>query len=101
MKFSNIAAGSLAAMLLVPSAASGGTAVQPTSTNDLLTDGWTIVQKSEEQRALPGMAPYQNLTRIVQITRYHLRKGNARMTCETTYDSQRDHFEERCTKVRN
>ena len=101
MKFSNLAASSLAAMIMMPSVASSGTAVEPTSTHSLLSNGWTIVEKSEEQRTLPGIAPYQNLTRVLQITRYRLQKGDARMTCETAYDSQRDAFEESCTKVSN
>lgn len=70
---------------------------QPTIVS-LQSDGWTIVDKTAEQRTLPGVAPYQDLKRVVQIVRYRLEKGGATMTCETVYDSQLDHFEENCSK---
>jgi len=72
---------------------------QTTTINSLQSDGWMIVDKTEERQTLPGIAPYQDLKRIVQIVRYRLQKGTAIMACETTYDSQRDHYKENCEKI--
>jgi len=62
----------------------------------LQADGWRITEKREEKQTLPGIAPYENLTRVVQVVHYRLEKGNALMVCTATYDSQRDKYDETC-----
>ena len=42
----------------------------PPTIASLKSDGWTIVKKTAEQKTLPGVAPYQDLKRVVQIVRY-------------------------------
>jgi hypothetical protein len=63
---------------------------------NLQAAGWTVVSRTEEKKELPGIAPYQNLTRVVQVVHYRLTKGDEVMVCEATYDSQRDRYDETC-----
>lgn len=63
---------------------------------NLQSQGWTVSEKSEEKQSLPGLPPYENLTRVVQIVTYKLVKGDAMMVCRATYDSQRDRYDETC-----
>ena len=68
-----------------------------TTLKALQQQGWTVTKKTTRSEELPGVAPYQDLTRVLSITTYSLLRGDQTATCELVYDSQRDHFEERCT----
>ncbi|MBT6096274.1 MAG: hypothetical protein HOH04_15420 [Rhodospirillaceae bacterium] len=63
---------------------------------NLQAQGWKVIHKSEEKKELPGVAPYQDLKRIVQVIHYRLEKGDGLMICEATYDSQRERYDETC-----
>jgi len=65
----------------------------------LQSAGWKVVEKTETQQRLPGVTPYQNLERVLQIFDYRLRKNGAEIRCKTAYDSQRDHYEETCSRI--
>ncbi|MEK9754624.1 MAG: hypothetical protein VW338_15625 [Rhodospirillaceae bacterium] len=54
--------------------------------------GWTVVDKREEKQERPGVAPYQNLVRIVQLVHFRLEKDGQVMRCTAEYDSQRDKY---------
>ncbi len=92
-------AAALALLIIMPimTSADSKVSTRPTIAS-LKSDGLKIVKKTAEQKTLPGVAPYQDLKRVVQIVRYRLEKGPATITCETAYDSQLDHFEENCRK---
>lgn len=65
----------------------------------LRDQGWRVVSTAERRETRPGVAPYENLTRVIQITTYVLDKDGRRMTCEMAYDSQRDRIDETCRPV--
>jgi len=97
MKRLSLTAAVLAMLIGAPASSLAETKVSPRPTIiSLQSEGWVIVKKTAEQKTLPGVPPYQDLKRIVQIVRYRLEKGDAMMTCETAYDSQLDRFEENC-----
>ncbi|MBC8451702.1 MAG: hypothetical protein H8D70_00585 [Rhodospirillaceae bacterium] len=99
MKRIPLTAAVLAMLIAAPVSSLAETKVSPRPTIiSLQSEGWVIVKKTAEQKTLPGVAPYQDLKRVVQIVRYRLKKGDATMMCETAYDSQLDHFEESCRK---
>lgn len=82
----------LAASILTaaPAAANGDT------TASLRADGWRVVEKSDRQEKRPGVAPYENLTRVIQITTFVLAKDGQRKVCDMAYDSQKDKITETC-----
>lgn len=86
------------AMLLIGAAILSGPRAQDQTPSiaALQADGWRIIEKTERQDRLPGLPPYENLVRVVQIVQYRLRKGDRLMHCKATYDSQRDHYGETC-----
>lgn len=62
----------------------------------LQATGWKVVEKREEKKELPGIAPYQNLVRVVQLVHFRLEKDDQVMRCIAEYDSQRDKYTEAC-----
>ena len=66
---------------------------------DLRTSGWSEIEKREEIKNLPGEAPYENLTRIIQFSYFVFEKGSERKTCWISYDSQRDEIHEGCEPI--
>ena len=78
------------------------TAKTPTAMSlvELQSAGWAIVEKTEP-KALPGIAPYQNLERVIQMVNYRLSGNSAEIRSKTAYDSQRNHYEETCSKPRS
>ena len=71
-------------------------AADTTKLTDLRNQGWQVVSKREHQKKLPGVAPYENLTRVIQITTFVMSKDGKQMTCDMAYDSQRDRITETC-----
>lgn len=67
-----------------------------TKVSDLLRDGWRVIAKTEAKEHRKGLPPYENLTRVVQVTTYTLGKAGQTMVCRIAYDSQRDHMSEAC-----
>ena len=63
---------------------------------DLLRDGWRIIAKIETKERRKGLPPYENLTRVVQVTTYTLGKAGKTMECRIAYDSQQDRMTEAC-----
>ena len=52
-------------------------------------------------KSVPGIAPYQNLERMIQMLNYRLSRNGAEIRSKTAYASQRDHYEETCSKPRS
>ena len=48
------------------------------NTANLRTDGWRVLQKSDQQDKLPGRAPYEKLPQVVQISPSVLAQGGHR-----------------------
>ena len=62
--------------------------------------GWKIRYESEEKK-LPGLPPYKNLTRDVHNAYCELEKNNNLMICQAVYVSQRDRYDETCCQERS
>ena len=60
-----------------------------------------VVEKTDAQKRVPGIAPYQNLERVIQMVNYRLSRNSAEIRSKTAYDSQRNHYEETCSKPRS
>ena len=48
------------------------------NTANLRTDGWRVLQKSDQQDKLPGRAPYEKLPQVIQISPSVLVQGGHR-----------------------
>ena len=80
-----------AAILSGPPSAAGEATVA-----ELREQGWRVVEKTSHQEKHPGIAPYENLTRVLQVSTFVLAFNGKRQTCRMVYDSQRDNLSETC-----
>jgi len=60
--------------------------------------GWKVTETHNSVEARPGIKPYQNLQRMVQVVKYRLNKGTAVLFCVVEYDSQWDTIRESCVE---
>ena len=58
--------------------------------------GWKVVGKQSLIEKRPGLKPYSNLKRLVQVVKYKLRKGKKILFCKVEYDSQLDKINDVC-----
>ena len=84
------------AALVILSASAVTSSAEETRIADLRTSGWSEIEKREETKKLPGEAPYENLTRVIQFTYFVFAKDSERKACWISYDSQRDEIREGC-----
>ena len=63
---------------------------------ELKRQGWKVTETHSSVEARPGIKPYQNLKRIVQVVKYRLNKGTEVLFCVVEYDSQWDTIRESC-----
>ena len=63
---------------------------------DLRSQGWTEIERREEIKNYPGDSPYENLTRVIQLTHFVFEKDKVKKFCWISYDSQRDQIREGC-----
>ena len=63
---------------------------------ELKRQGWKVTETHSSVEARPGIKPYQNLKRIVQVVKYRLNKGTEVLFCVIEYDSQLDTISESC-----
>ena len=63
---------------------------------ELKRQGWKVTETHSSVEARPGIKPYQNLKRIVQVVKYRLNKGTEVLFCVVEYDSQWDTISESC-----
>ena len=62
----------------------------------LKRQGWKVTEIHSSVEERPGIKPYQNLKRVVQIVKYRLKKGPEVLFCVVEYDSQWDTIRESC-----
>ena len=65
---------------------------------ELKRQGWKVTETHSSFEARPGIKPYQNLKRIVQVVKYRLYKGTEVLFCVVEYDSQWDTISESCAE---
>lgn len=65
---------------------------------ELTQQGWEISDHSERREIQAGEAPYEKLTRVISVSEYHLEKGEEKIICWISYDSQKDTQTEDCQK---
>jgi hypothetical protein len=58
--------------------------------------GWKVTETHSSVEARPGIKPYQNLKRLIQVVKYRLNKGTQVFFCVVEYDSQWDTIHESC-----
>ena len=63
---------------------------------ELKREGWKVNEIHSSVEARPGIKPYQNLKRVVQVVKYRLNKGAEVLFCVVEYDSQWDTIRESC-----
>ena len=61
--------------------------------------GWKVVEKQHIIEKRPGIKPYQNLERVVELVKYKLKKGEFFKFCKVEYDSQLDRIIDACDSV--
>ena len=62
----------------------------------LKQQGWKVTEIHSSVEGRPGIKPYQNIKRVVQIVKYRLNKGTEVLFCVVEYDSQWDTIRESC-----
>ena len=55
---------------------------------ELKRQGWEVIEKQSRVESRPGLKPYQNLKREVQVVKYRLSKNEQFYFCLVEYDSQ-------------
>ncbi|MDC0152141.1 hypothetical protein OAJ16_01395 [Deltaproteobacteria bacterium] len=63
---------------------------------ELNRQGWEVIEKQSRVESRPGLKPYRNLKREVQVVKYRLSKNKQFYFCLVEYDSQLDTIEESC-----
>ena len=63
---------------------------------ELKRQGWKVTETHSIVEARPGIKPYQNLKRVVQVVKYRMNKGTEVLFCVVEYDSQWDTISESC-----
>ncbi len=58
--------------------------------------GWQLVEKTSRDEWLPGIAPYENLRRLLYIVTYTLQKQGETKVCTLSRDNMHDTFKESC-----
>ena len=63
---------------------------------ELKRQGWEVIEKQSRVESRPGLKPYQNLKREVQVVKYRLSKNEQFYFCLVEYDSQLDTIRGSC-----
>ena len=63
---------------------------------ELKRQGWEVIEKQSRVESRPGLKPYRNLKREVQVVKYRLSKNEQFYFCLVEYDSQLDTIRESC-----
>ncbi len=66
---------------------------------ELKRQGWEVVEKQNNIEKRPGIKPYENLERLVQVVKYKLKKNKKVFFCIVEYDSQLDRIIDECDSV--
>ena len=65
----------------------------------LSRQGWHVLEKISFVDRRPGLKPYQNLRRDVQVVQYRIQRGEEVLFCRVEYDSQQDTIREYCAST--
>ena len=65
---------------------------------ELKRKGWKVTETHSNVEERPGIKPYQNLKRLVQVVKYRLNRGTEVLFCVVEYDSQWDTIRESCAE---
>ena len=65
---------------------------------ELKRQGWEVIEIQNWVESRPGLKPYENLKREVQVVKYRLREGTKFSFCLVEYDSQMDTIRESCAE---
>ena len=63
---------------------------------ELKRQGWEVIERQSHVESRPGLKPYQNLKREVQVVKYRLSKNEQFYFCLVEYDSQLDTIRGSC-----
>ena len=63
---------------------------------ELKRQGWKVIEKQSRVESRPGLKPYQNLNRKVQVVKYRMSKNEQFYFCLVEYDSQLDTIRGSC-----
>ena len=63
---------------------------------ELKRQGWEVIEKQSRVESRPGLKPYQNLNRKVQVVKYRMSKNEQFYFCLVEYDSQLDTIRGSC-----
>jgi len=66
---------------------------------ELKRQGWEVFEKQSNIEKRPGIKPYENLKRLVQVVKYKLNKDKKVLFCILEYDSQLDRIMTECNSV--
>ena len=66
---------------------------------ELKRQGWEVVEKQSNIEKRPGIKPYENLERLVQVVKYKLNKDKKVVFCIVEYDSQLDRIIDACDSI--
>ena len=66
---------------------------------ELKRQGWEVVEKQSNIEKRPGIKPYENLERLIQVVKYKLNKNKKVIFCIVEYDSQLDRILDACDSV--
>jgi len=58
--------------------------------------GWQIVEKTAYDEWLPGIAPYEDLRRLLYVVTYTLQKQGETKICTLSRDNMHDTFTQSC-----
>lgn len=70
------------------------------SITDLRQNGWEVVEKKTYDDWQDGLAPYEDIRRLVYTVVYTLKKAEKTMACTLTRDVMYDTGEHRCIEVK-
>ena len=63
---------------------------------ELKRQGWEVIEKQSHVESRPGLKPYHNLNRKVQVGKYRMSKNEQFYFCLVEYDSQLDTIRGSC-----
>ena len=76
---------------------SANDSIKTSNVLELKRQGWEVIETQNSVESRPGLKPYENLNREVQVVKYRLREGARFSFCLVEYDSQLDTIRESCS----
>ncbi|MEE8393597.1 MAG: hypothetical protein V3R66_04570 [Rhodospirillales bacterium] len=91
---------SSAGLALLFAAADPSPAQAGETVHGLRQAGWVLVEKSEHDEWHMGVAPYENISRLVYVVKYTLRKEGKTMICTLERDVMLDTAKQTCAPAK-